>query len=73
VALESVLGRLERQGTHVVIAGARSQPRSVLRRAGIVPRGGKLAFARDVEQALELLRAGEGGATAGASPTADRS
>jgi SulP family sulfate permease len=73
VALESVLGRLERQGTCVVIAGARRQPRSVLRRAGIAPRAGTLAFARDVEQALELLRAGEGGATAGASPTADRS
>jgi SulP family sulfate permease len=58
VALESVLERLDRQGTLVVIAGARRQPRSVLRRAGIAPQPGRLAFSHDVEQALDLLRRG---------------
>ncbi len=56
VALESAIVKLQGLGITVVIAGARSQPRAVLRRGGLQPQPGRLDFAPDVPQALARLR-----------------
>ena len=56
VALESAIERLHGLGMFVVIAGAQGQPRMVMRRGGLEPAPGRLAFCATVPQAIELLR-----------------
>jgi sulfate permease, SulP family len=56
VALESAIARLNSLGMTVVIAGAQPQPRTVMRRGGLEPAPGRLAFCATVPQAIELLR-----------------
>ena len=66
VALESAIARLQALGMLVVIAGAQGQPRMVMRRGGLEPVAGKLAFCATVPQAIELLKGPE--ATGAAAP-----
>ncbi len=56
VALESLLGKLERAGTYVQIIGLQAQPRSVLQKAEIGERPGVLTFHPTLESALPMAR-----------------
>ena len=56
VNLESALDRLERDKVFVILAGVQPQPMKVLKKAGIMPEEGVLAFRDGVEQAVELAR-----------------
>lgn len=56
VALESVLERLHRDRTFVIIAGVQRQPRGLLERAGLVDAPGRLAIRRTLSEAVELSR-----------------
>ena len=55
VAFESLLNRLQQQGTRVALAGLNPQPRDVLERAGISQRPGELTFHTSVEAAVAAL------------------
>jgi SulP family sulfate permease len=54
VALESALERLERRGVTPILAGARRQPRLLLRRAGLKERFRGLRLRADLGAALDL-------------------
>ncbi len=54
VALESVLNRLQRSRTHVILAGLQAEVAELLERAGIRRVPGKLAIAPDVETAVSM-------------------
>jgi sulfate permease, SulP family len=52
VQLESAIDRLRRQGTFVIVAGARKQPKRVFVQAGWRARKGHLAVRRDLREAI---------------------
>jgi SulP family sulfate permease len=54
VALETLLGKLKRDGHKVILAGMKPQVTEVIARAGITPERGKLAIAPDLDAALSL-------------------
>jgi sulfate permease, SulP family len=56
VNLESSLERLHRSKAFVILAGVQPQPARVLRKAGIVPEGDRLAICPTVEVAIDLAR-----------------
>ncbi len=56
VALESLLKKLDGAGTLVQIIGLQAQPRSVMQKAGIEERPGKLTFHETLESALPIAR-----------------
>jgi SulP family sulfate permease len=56
VALESVLARLWRDRSMVIVAGVQRQPRELLERAGLVDTEGKLAIRRTLSEAVDLAR-----------------
>lgn len=53
VALESALGRLQRNGALAILSGVLPQPKSVLDRAGIAERDGRLLIKPDFIAALD--------------------
>ncbi|MCB9892819.1 MAG: C4-dicarboxylic acid transporter DauA [Planctomycetes bacterium] len=55
VAFQSLLKRMQQQGTRVALAGLNAQPRKVLEKAGIVPQPATLSFHTSVEKALEAV------------------
>jgi len=57
VVLEEALGKLHRRGVFVVLAGVQPQPAKVLRKAGLGPSEGRLAFAATPELAVGMARA----------------
>lgn len=61
VALETLLARAHRKGLMVLLAGVRPQPRGLLKKAGIEPTPGKIAFVHDLEQAFMLAEMEVGG------------
>jgi sulfate permease, SulP family len=54
VALETMIGRLQRSGHKVIFAGLQAQPAQAMAKAGFVKQAGKLAFAPDVDTAVSL-------------------
>lgn len=61
VALQSALGRLERDCVLVVLARAQPQPARVLERAGIRPEPGRLTVCATLEEAVARAREALGG------------
>ena len=55
VAFESLLKRMQQQGTRVALAGVNAQPLKVLEKAGIHQLAAELTFHTDVERALEAV------------------
>ncbi|MCA9580565.1 MAG: C4-dicarboxylic acid transporter DauA [Myxococcales bacterium] len=53
-ALESTLRQLERHRCKLILSGVVPGVRKVLERSGVVPRTGKIAFADDVQGAVEI-------------------
>ncbi len=56
VALESIITRLQRGRTMVVLAGVQPQPAEMLQRAGIKDDPGRIALCRTLEEAELLVR-----------------
>jgi SulP family sulfate permease len=54
VALETLVAKLKRSGHKVILTAAQKQPSSVLAKAGLVREPGRLALARDLDEALSL-------------------
>ena len=54
VAFETMVGKLKRSGTKLILAGVRPNVAEVLDRAGLKREPGKLAYAPDVETALSM-------------------